>query len=215
MKKAKEQERAAGADTFSSAGWESGATHGTMRKVPGRSARWGADWSRSGDASDSGPSRLAMAVFLSGLLLLNPACSAVGPAAESAPDAVASGSPSITDLVKKDIKRGDEVTVTEKNGTVHRLKVSKIDDEGIHGRDSRKKQVTIPFDDFHSLAVQRGVIRDSNDYRDGSGEGYWGVPAGNVVVGTAVGAGVGYLLLRGAVHSIGEAAGAALGGMGP
>jgi hypothetical protein len=179
-----------------------------MRKELERSDHWGAGWSRSGDTfdSDPGPLRTAIAVFLSVLLLLVPACSSGGAAEGGAPGAVAGGTPSIIDLIKKDIKRGDEVTVTEKNGTVHRLKVSKIDDEGIHGRDSQKKRVTISFDDFRSLAVKRGVIRESNTYRDGSGEGAWGGTAAKVGVGAVVGAGATYFFLR----SLGKAAGAAL-----
>ena len=150
---------------------------------------------------------MALGILLSGLLLLTPACSTGGGGAEeSAPAAVAGGSPSIIDLVKKDIKRGDDVTVTEKNGNVHRLKVSKIDDDGIHGRDARKKRVTIPFDDFQSLAVKRGVIRESTPHRRGSGDREWVGTAGKVIIG----AGLGYLILYGGVLAIGEGVGEAL-----
>ena len=181
--------------------------YSNMKSVPKRSDHRGADWFQSGVGSetDSSPSRLAMATFLSGLLLLVPACSTGSTPKDHEPAAVA-GSPSIIDLVKRDIKRGDEVTVTEKNGAVHRLKVSKVDDEGIHGRDSRRKRVSIPFDDFHSLAVQRGVIRESNDTRGGSEHGDWAETAGKAIV---IG-GLGYLLFHEVVHGIGESAADAL-----
>ena len=126
MNEVRKQQWAAEADEFFSPGWQSGGSPTNMRKVPERS---------------SGPFRMAMAMFLSGLLVLMPACSTVDVAEEDAAGPVAAGSPSIADLVKRDIKRGDNVTVTEKNGTVHRLKVSKVDDMTCFGKNPDSHQI--------------------------------------------------------------------------
>jgi len=151
------------------------------------------------------------ALFVLLLLLFNASCSSTSVVGESSAAEssrqVASGTPTFADRIRKGIKRGDEVTVTEKDGTVRRLRISKIDDEGIHGRDPSKARVTVAFDDCHSLAVQRGGPRESTPYRGGSGEGQGGGSAAKVGTGVVIGAGVTYLFLR----SLGEAAGAALG----
>jgi hypothetical protein len=121
-----------------------------------------------------------LSVVFSVGLLFNTGCGSTGASAEGSENPA--GAPTTLAVqIKENIKRGDQVTVTQKDGTVHRFKVSKVDDAGVHGRDDSRSSVSVPFNNLKSLAVVRGGTRAKTDrgYNDGSG----GVDAGKVAVG--------------------------------
>ena len=94
------------------------------------------------------------------------------------------------------------MTVTQKDGTVHRFKVSKVDAAGVHGRDDSRSNVSVPFSDLKSLAVVRSVTGAKTDrgYHDGSG----GVDAGKVAKGAGYVGGLLVVAAYGFVKSLGE-----------
>ena len=125
-------------------------------------------------------SRTILSVVFSVGLLFNTGCGSTGSSAEGSENPA--GPPTtLAGQIKENIKRGDQVTVTQKDGTVHRFKVSKVDDAGVHGRDDSRSNVSVPFSNLKSLAVVRSVTRPKTDrgYHDDSGS----VDAGKVATG--------------------------------
>ena len=114
--------------------------------------------------------RTILAVVFSVGLLFTTGCGTTGSSAEGSGNPA--GAPTtLAGQIRENIKRGDQVTVTQKDGTEHRFKVSKVDDAGVHGRDDSRSDVSVPFSSLKSLAVERGRIRPKTDRGSAVAEG--------------------------------------------